>query len=83
MDANAELDPPRRHEIGIAHGHAALHVDRAAHRVHDAGELHQDAVAGSFKDAAAFGFDRRVDQLRASARSRRIAPSSSAPVSRP
>src|SRR5205807_2984919 len=38
--------------IEIAPAHAALHLDRAGHRVHDAAELDQHAVAGIFDDAA-------------------------------
>ena len=48
---------------GIALGHAALHLDRAAHRIDDAGELHQQAVAGGLDDAAAVFGDLRIDQL--------------------
>ena len=42
---------------------AALHLDRAAHRIDDAGELDQEAVAGVLDDAAAVLGDLRIDQL--------------------
>ena len=49
--------------LGVALGHAALDLDRAAHRVDDAGELDQQAVAGDLDDAAAMLRDLGVDEL--------------------
>jgi len=46
-------------------GHRLLHRDRAAHRIDDAGEFHQHAVAGGLDDAALVLGDLRVDQLAA------------------
>ena len=63
IDADAELDPPLRRDGGVAHGHLALHVDRAAHRIDDAAELHQQAVAGGLDDAAAMLLDLGVGQF--------------------
>ena len=40
-----------RRPAGAAGGHFALHLDRTAHRVDDAGELDQQAVAGGLDDA--------------------------------
>src|SRR5262249_44516737 len=56
INADAELDPfVRRHAL-VALRHAALNMDRAAHRVHDAAELDQHPIAGGFNDApAVFG----------------------------
>ena len=48
--------------VGVAFGHAALHLDGAAHRVDDAGEFDEEAVAGGFDDAAAMLDDLRVEQ---------------------
>ena len=52
IDANAEPDPPLLPHLGLALGHPPLHLDRAAHRIDDAGELDQEAVAGGLDDAA-------------------------------
>ena len=41
---------------------AALHLDRAAHRIDDAGELDQQAVAGGLDDAAAMLGDLGIDE---------------------
>jgi hypothetical protein len=40
-------------------------IDRAAHRIDDAGKLHQQAVAGGLDDAAPVLGDLRLDQLAA------------------
>ena len=53
IDADAELDPSRRRHIGIAPRHPALDLGGARHRVYDAVELHQHAIAGRLDDAAA------------------------------
>ena len=44
---------------------AVLHLDRAAHRVDDAAELDDAAVAGALDDAAVMRGDGRVDQVAA------------------
>ena len=53
IDADAEFDAPVGRHVGVALRHSALHLDGAAHRIDDAGELDQDAVAGGLDDAAA------------------------------
>ena len=54
IDADAELDPPfRRGTESLRSAISRCIVDRAAHRVDDAAELHQQAVAGGLDDAAA------------------------------
>ena len=63
IDADAELDAPLGRHIGIALGHLALHLDRAAHRIDDAGEFDQHAVAGGFDDAAAMLRDLGIDEF--------------------
>jgi len=44
-------------------GHRLLHRDRAAHRIDDAGEFHQHAVAGDLDDAALVLSDLGIDQF--------------------
>ena len=63
IDADAELQPPLRLDVGVALGHPALHLDSKAHRVDDAGELDQHAVAGGLDDAAAVLGDLGVAQF--------------------
>jgi len=46
--------------LGVAQRHLALHLDRAAHRVDDAGELDEQPVAGGFDDAPAMLLDLRI-----------------------
>ena len=52
-------------DIGVALRHPLLHRDRAAHRIDDAGELDQQAVAGGLDDAAVMLGDLRIDELAA------------------
>ena len=54
-------------DAGVPLGHRPLHLDRAAHRIDDARELDQQAVAGGLDDAAAVLGDLRIDQLAAHA----------------
>ena len=63
-------------------GHLALHLDRAAHRIDDAGELDQQAVAGGLDDAAAMLGDFGVDKFAPQRLQAASVPSSSAPISR-
>src|ERR1700682_4258660 len=63
IDADAKLNALVGPNVGIALGHAALHLDRAAHRIDDAGEFHQYAVAGGFDNAAAVLLDLEVDEV--------------------
>ena len=62
IDADAELNAALRRHLGIALGHASLHVDRAAHRIDYAREFQQQAVAGRLDDAAVMFGDLGVDQ---------------------
>ena len=52
-------------DAGVALGHRLLHLDRAAHRIDDAGKLHQHAIAGGLDDPAPVLGDLRIDQLAA------------------
>jgi hypothetical protein len=45
--------------------HRALHFDREAHRIDDAAELDDAAIAGALHDAAMMHGDERVDQVAA------------------
>jgi hypothetical protein len=50
---------------GIAFDHSALQLDRAANRVNDAWEFHQQPVASRLDDATAMFLYLRVDELAA------------------
>ena len=50
-------------EIQIAVGHRALNFARTTHRIDDAGEFCQHAVAGGLDDAAVMLADLRIHQL--------------------
>ena len=63
IDADAEADLPLAGDVGVAFGHAPLHLGRALDGVDDARELHQHAVAGGLDDPAFFLGDGRIDQL--------------------
>ena len=62
---DAENDALVLGNFGVAVDHRALQLDGAAHRVDDAREFHQHAVAGGLDDAAAVLPDLRVDELAA------------------
>ena len=76
MNADAEFDAPLGRHAGVALDHAVLHFDRAAHRVDDAAELDDAAVAGALDDAPVMRGDRRD-------RSDRCAAPAAAPASDP
>src|SRR5262249_29248849 len=61
--ADAKGDPLVFRHVGIARGHAFLYLDRAAHRLDDAWELDQDAVAGRLDHATSVLCDLGIDQL--------------------
>jgi hypothetical protein len=50
---------------GVALDHAVLHLDGAAHGVHHAPELDEDAVAGLLHHRAVIGLNRGIDQIAA------------------
>ena len=70
-DHIAEIDPDAARDallfgkIGIAVDHCPLHFDRTAHRIDDARELGQHAVAGGLDDAPAELADLGIDELTA------------------
>ncbi len=63
IDANTEADLVIGFDIPIALSHALLHRERAAHGVDSAGELKQQAVAGSVSDATTVLVYQPVDQF--------------------
>ena len=65
VNADAELDAPFRRQAGVALDRAALHFDRAAHRVDHAAELDENAVAGALDDAPMMNRDDGVDEIAA------------------
>ena len=65
IDADAQFDPAIRGDICVPLGHRLLHLDRAAHRIDDAGKFHKHAVAGGLDDASLMLSDLRIDELAA------------------
>ena len=63
IDADAKLHPPRRRDVGVAPRHPALDLGSAQHRIDDAVEFDQHAVASGLDDAAAVLCNGRIDQL--------------------
>ena len=68
-DDVAEVDPDAKGDafvfgrLGVAVDHRPLDLDRATHRIDDAGKFHQHAVAGGLDDASVMLPDLRVDEL--------------------
>ena len=52
VDPDPELDPLLRRATRVPLGHALLHLNGAPHRIQDAGELREEAVAGVLDDSA-------------------------------
>ena len=65
MNADAKLDTLFGRDARVALDHGVLHFERAAHRVDDAAELDDAAVAGALDDAAMMHGDRRINQIAA------------------
>src|SRR6202035_2673241 len=65
MNADAKEDAPVLRHFDIAFDHRALHFNREAHRINDAAELDDAAVAGALDDAAMMNGNERVDQVAA------------------
>ena len=63
VDADPHVDAAVLAHPVVALGHPALQVDGARHRVDDAAELGQKAVAHQLEDAAVVLLDRRLEQL--------------------
>ena len=67
MNPDAVLDAPVLGHARVALDEAVLNLDRAAHRVDDAPELDDGAVARALDDPAVMRGDGRVDQIAAQA----------------
>jgi hypothetical protein len=65
VDPHPEHDLPFRSDARVAPDHAALDLDRAGDRIHDAGEFHQHPIAGGLDDAAVVLGNAAVDQFAA------------------
>ena len=63
IDADAKVESLIGCNACVALRHAALHVDRAAHRIDDAREFHQQAVTGGLDDPAVVFGDLGIDKL--------------------
>ena len=63
VDADPELDALCRLEVGVVLGDAPLDLDRTPHRVDDARELDQRAVARELHHTAAVLGDPGLDEL--------------------
>ena len=63
MDADAEFDALVGRDLGVALDHRPLNFDGAVHRVDDAPELDDAAVAGALDDAAMMHGDCGIDQV--------------------
>ena len=62
MNADAEIDATILRQPRVALDHGVLNLDRAAHRVDDAAEFDDRAVAGALDEAAVVDGDRRINQ---------------------
>lgn len=63
MDADAKDDALVRRNRGIAGRQGALHIQRRLHRIHRAGELDENAVAGGFDHTPAVLLDLGIDNF--------------------
>ena len=63
MDADAKFDALVQRDSCVALDHGVLRFECAAHRVDDAAELDDAAVAGALDDVAVMDRDDRVDQV--------------------
>ena len=62
IDADTEFDPLRRRHVRVAVDHRTLELDGALHCCYDAGEFHQQAVAGDPDDATLVRLDLGIDE---------------------
>src|SRR6516225_402695 len=71
IDAHAKFDVPLCRCRGVTGEHLPLHLDRTAHRIDDAGELGEEAVAGRLDDATPMLGDFGIAQFTANRSQRR------------
>jgi hypothetical protein len=74
MDADAKLDTALGRQASVALDHAVLHLNSAAHGIHDAPELDKDAIARPLNDAAVMQRDGGVEQIAAESAQPRKCP---------
>ena len=65
MNADAKFDALVGRDARVALDHGVLHFERAAHRVDDAAELDDAAIAGALDDAAMMHGDCGINQIAA------------------
>jgi hypothetical protein len=65
MNADAEFDALVGRDLGVALDHRPLDFDGAVHRIDDAAEFNDAAVAGAFDDAPVVGGDCRIHEIAA------------------
>ena len=65
MNADPEFDAALGRQASVPLDEAVLHLDRAAHRVDDAAEFDEAAVAGALDHATMMHGDGRIDQIAA------------------
>ena len=63
MDADPKFDALVGRDLGVALDHRPLDFNGAVHRVDDAAELDDAAIAGALDDAAMVHGDSRIDQV--------------------
>src|SRR4249920_2562614 len=63
MDADAELYAALGRKPGVPLDHTVLHLDAAAHGIHDASELYEDAVTRPLHYAPVMRCDGGIDQI--------------------
>jgi hypothetical protein len=63
MNPDTKFDALLGRQSSIALDHAGLHINRTAHRVDDAAELNEDAVAGTLYNVAVMHCDCGINQV--------------------
>ena len=65
MDADANLDTALGRQASVALDHAVLHFDGAAHGIHHAAKLDENAIARPLNDPPVTQSDGGVEQIAA------------------
>jgi hypothetical protein len=74
MDADAKLGTALGRQASVALDHAVLHFDGAAHGIHHAAKLDEDAIARPLNDPAVMQSDGGVEQIAAERSRASVAP---------